>query len=127
MIMVAIGTGLAPIMSILRHMRDEQIDRKVTFYFGSRTRSDLYMMDELYDLEEALPNFKLRVCLSRPTKACNWDGDEGRVTDLLKEYLSDGDDKEAYLCGSPPMIDAVITILTDKGMPEELIYYDKFE
>ncbi|HKL43215.1 MAG TPA: 2Fe-2S iron-sulfur cluster binding domain-containing protein [Clostridia bacterium] len=127
MIMVAIGTGLAPIMSILRYMRDEQIDREVTFYFGSRTRSDLYMMDELKELEKELPNFKLRVCLSRPTKACNWNGDEGRVTDLLEKYMTESGEKEAYLCGSPPMIDSVIEILKDKGMPEALIYYDKFE
>lgn len=127
MIMVAISTGLAPLMSILLYMRDENINRKVTLYFGSRTRSDLYMMDELEQLEKDLPNFTLRTCLSRPTKACQWNGDEGRVTDLLKKYLAETGDREAYLCGSPPMIDSVIPILKERGIPDDLIYYDKFE
>lgn len=127
MVMVAIGTGMAPIMSILRHMVDEDIQRKATFYFGARTREDLYMMDELKSIEEKLPNFKLVTCLSRPTEQCNWDGENGRVTDLIKKYVEDGESKEAYLCGSPKMIDSVMPLLKDKGILEENILYDKFE
>ena len=127
MILVAIGTGMAPIMSILRFMAEEGIDRKATFYFGARTREDQYMMDELEELKKKLPRFKLKLCLSRPTEQCNWTGEVGRVTDLLEEYEENGENKEAYLCGSPPMIDAVIPILRDKGYKEENILYDKFE
>lgn len=127
MVMVAIGTGMAPIMSILKYMRDNQIDRKVTFYFGARTREDLFEMDTLEALQKDLPNFKLITCLSKPTEKCNWQGDKGRVTDMLDKYLSDAQDKEAYLCGSPVMIDSVIPILKEKGMPDGQIYYDKFE
>jgi len=127
MVCIAIGTGMAPIMSILKHMRDEKIDRKVTFYFGARTRDDLYMMDELEALKESLPNFNLITCLSRPTEACQWNGDQGRVTDLINKYLDNGPECEAYLCGSPLMIDSVIPLLMEKGMKEDLIFYDKFE
>lgn len=127
MVMVAIGTGMAPIMSILKFMRDEKIDRKVTFYFGARTREDLYMLDELNELTEALPNFRLITCLSRPTEACNWDGEKGRVTDLIQKHLNNGPECEAYLCGSPVMIDSVTPLLMEKGIPEEFIFYDKFE
>jgi len=127
MILVAIGTGMAPIMSILRYMAEEGIDRKATFYFGARTREDQYMIEELRELEEKLPRFKLKMCLSRPTKQCKWTGEVGRVTDLLKKFEENGENKEAYLCGSPPMIDAVIPILKDKGYKEENILYDKFE
>lgn len=127
MVMVAIGTGMAPIMSILKYMRDNKIDRKVTFYFGARTAEDLFEMDTLAELATALPNFKMISCLSKPTEACNWSGDTGRVTDLLQKYLSEGETKEAYLCGSPVMIDSVIPILKEKGMPDDQIFYDKFE
>lgn len=127
MVCVAIGTGMAPIMSILKHMRDNKIDRKVTFYFGARTRDDLYMLEELNALEEALPNFELITCLSRPTEACNWDGEKGRVTNLIEKFLQNGPECEAYLCGSPLMIDSVTPLLQEKGIPEEYIFYDKFE
>lgn len=127
MVMVAIGTGMAPIMSILKYMSDEKIDRKVTFYFGARTRKDLYMIDELMALKESLPQFNLITCLSKPTEACKWDKDVGRVNDLIVKYLENGENCEAYLCGSPQMIDSVIPVLREKGLPEEYIFYDKFE
>ncbi len=127
MVMVAIGTGMAPIMSILKYMRDEKIDRKVTFYFGARTREDLYEMDTLAQLQAEMPNFRLITCLSRPTESCNWEGEQGRVTDMLDKFLTEGEKKEAYLCGSPVMIDSVIEALKAKGMPESQIFYDKFE
>lgn len=127
MIMVAIGTGMAPIMSILKFMKDEDIDREVEFYFGARTREDLYMLEELEALEKDLPRFKLITCLSRPTEQCNWTGDKGRVTDLIKKYLTDGENCEAYLCGSPVMIDSVIPALEAQNVPTEFILYDKFE
>jgi len=127
MVMVAIGTGMAPIMSILKYMRDEHIDRKVTFYFGARTRVDLYMMEELEALTKELPRFRLITCLSRPTEVCDWDGEKGRVTNLIEKYLDNGPECEAYLCGSPVMIDSVTPLLQEKGIPEEYIFYDKFE
>lgn len=127
MVMVAIGTGMAPIMSILLYMRDHNIQRKVTFFFGARTKKDLYMIDELNEIEKDMPNFKLIPCLSRPTEECDWDGECGRVTDLIEKYLDNGPECEAYLCGSPKMIDSVTPLLIEKGMPEESIFYDKFE
>lgn len=127
MIMVAVGTGMAPIMSILRYMREEKIDRKVTFYFGARSGEDLYMMDTLKEMEKDMPNFELVCCLSRPKEEDNWTEDKGRVTDLIEKYVEDGSDKEAYLCGSPKVIDAVVDSLKAKGMPEAHIYFDKFD
>lgn len=127
MVMVAIGTGMAPIMSILKYMHSKKIDRKVTFYFGARTREDLFEMETLEMLMKDMPNLKVISCLSKPTEACNWDGEKGRVTDMLNKFLENGAEKEAYLCGSPVMIDSVIPILKEKGMPEDRIYYDKFE
>lgn len=127
MVLVAIGTGMAPIMSILKYMRDHKIQRKATFYFGARTREDLFEMETLEELMKDLPHFKLITCLSKPTESCQWDGERGRVTDLLEKYLEHAEDKEAYLCGSPVMIDSVIPVLKKKGMPNAQIFYDKFE
>jgi Na+-transporting NADH:ubiquinone oxidoreductase subunit F len=118
---------MAPIVSILKYMRDEKINRKATFYFGARTRDDLFELDTLEALKADLPQLEVITCLSRPTEQCHWDGEVGRVTDLLKKYLVDAEQSEAYLCGSPVMIDSVMPILMEKGMPEAQIYYDKFE
>jgi Na+-transporting NADH:ubiquinone oxidoreductase subunit F len=127
MILVAIGTGMSPIMSILKYMKDHKINRQATFFFGARTREDLFEMDTLMALESEMPNLEVITCLSRPTEQCHWDGDVGRVTDLIKKYLKDAENSEAYLCGSPKMIDSVIPLLAEKGLPENLIFYDKFE
>ena len=125
MVMVAIGTGMAPIMSILKFMHANKITRKVTFFFGARTEEDLFEMDALESLQNEMSNFNLVVSLSKPSE--HWKGEVGRVTDMLKKYITDATNSEAYLCGSPVMIDSVIPILIEKGMPEGSVYYDKFE
>jgi Na+-transporting NADH:ubiquinone oxidoreductase subunit F len=127
MLMVAIATGMAPIMAILRHMAEIRSQRKATFFFGARTGEDLFMMDELHELEKQLPNFKFVPSLSRPRPEDNWTGEKGRVTDLIEHYLKEASNLEAYLCGSPIMIDGVVSQLREKGVPDEHIYYDKFE
>lgn len=127
MILGAIGTGLAPIMSILRYMAEEGIDREVTFYFGARCLKDLYMMDELRAIEAKLPRFTLIPCLTRPEPEDNWTGELGRINIILEKRLENASLAEAYLCGSPAMVDAVSEVLRQKGMPEEQIYYDKFD
>jgi Na+-transporting NADH:ubiquinone oxidoreductase subunit F len=78
------------------------------------------------ELEKLVPNFTFFPVLSQPAPGDNWTGDIGFVTDVLARQLESGDNVEAYLCGSPGMIDACVKVLTGKGVPEELIYYDKF-
>ena len=126
MVMVAVGTGIAPILSILNYMEENDIKRKATFYFGAKTPSDLFMLDYFKKLEEKLYDFKFVPTLSRAGVEDNWTGEEGRVNNAIDRLLLDGENKEAYLCGNAPMIDSVTKALTDKGIPEELIYFDKF-
>lgn len=126
MVMVAVGTGIAPILSILYHMKDNNINRKATFYFGAKTPDDLFLLDELKNFENTLPDFKFIPTLSRITEEHNWTGEKGRVNNALEKYINDGENKEAYLCGNPPMIDTVVSVLQKIGIPEEHIYFDKF-
>lgn len=127
MILSAIGTGLAPIYSILQYMAANEIHREVHFYFGARHKEDLFMMDELEALQKQLPNCHVYPCLSKPKPEDEWKGFVGRVTDLMSSQLPKLSHYEAYLCGSPVMIDSVTTLLLEKEMPPEAIYYDKFE
>jgi len=126
MVLVAVGTGIAPILSILRYMRDNNIQRKATFYFGAKTPKDLFELELIEELEEDLHDFKFIPTLSRVKDEHNWAGERGRVNIALEKYVDNGENKEAYLCGSPGMIDSVVEVLSKKGFEEENIYYDKF-
>ena len=126
MIMVATGTGVAPILSLLGYMKEHDIKRKATFYFGAKTPKDLFMLDYFKDLEETMYDFKFVPTLSRVGEGDTWEGDRGRVNDSINKYLEDGANKEAYLCGGEAMIDSAVKALTEKGVQEELVYYDKF-
>jgi len=126
MIMVAVATGIAPILSILRYMKDNNIQRKATFYFGAKTPKDLFELELIEELEKELYDFRFIPTLSRVKEEHNWTGERGRVNIALEKYVDNGENKEAYLCGSPGMIDTVVEVLTKKGFTEESIYYDKF-
>ena len=123
---IAGGSGMAPIKSILLDMAEKGINRKVRYFFGAVTKRDLFLVDEMRELERKLSDFKYIPALSGPLPEDNWDGQTGLITDVLDAYLETGDNVEAYLCGSPGMIDACVNVLTKNGVPEELIYYDKF-
>lgn len=126
MILVAVGTGIAPILSILNHMKINDIKRKAVFYFGAKTPEDLFLLDYFKDLEESLYDFTFIPTLSRVTEEHNWKGEVGRVNNMIDKYISDVENKEAYLCGNPPMIKSVVASLNEKGLDPELIYFDEF-
>ncbi len=125
-ICIAGGSGMAPIKSILLDMMENGIDRKATYFFGARTEKDLFLVDKMKEIEKKLPNFKFVPVLSQPEEGSNWEGAKGLVTQEVEKYFSKLDNHEAYLCGSPGMIDACVKVLTGLGMPEDLIFYDKF-
>lgn len=125
-ICIAGGSGMAPIKGILEDMADNGINRKTRYFFGARSLRDLFLVDRMRELESILPDFRFIPALSQPLPEDNWQGETGIITEVLSRHLKTGDNTEAYLCGSPGMIDACVKTLTDKGIPENLIYYDKF-
>lgn len=125
-ICIAGGSGMAPIKSILLEMKRKQINRRTRFFFGARTEKDLFLLDEMAQLEKDLPNFQFVPALSKPEEGSDWKGDSGLITDVVDSHMESGDNVEAYLCGSPGMIKACVEVLTRRGVPEGLIYYDSF-
>lgn len=123
---IAGGSGMAPIKSILLDMKEKGIDRRTRYFFGARSKRDLFLLEEMKQLENDLPRFEFIPALSEPEEQDQWTGDTGLITDIVARHLTNGSDTEAYLCGSPGMIDACIKVLTEAGVPEEKIYYDKF-
>lgn len=125
-ILIAVGTGLAPIRSILYQLKEEGIQRKTTFFFGAKTEKDLILADEMQAFEKSIPNFSYKPVLSRLSDDDPWTGDRGRVTDSIEKYLHDAKNKEVYLCGSPVMIDSAVKKLKEKGLTDDVIFYDEF-
>lgn len=125
MVCIAGGSGLAPIRSIILDMIDRGItNRKATFFFGAVRTKDLYYVEEFKAIEKEHDWFRFVPALSGDDKDHPYD--KGLITDVVASYYEDLADCEAYLCGSPGMIDACNKVLTGKGMPVEHIYYDKF-
>jgi len=123
---IAGGSGKAPIRSILHHLRDQGMKRNVKYFFGARSKKDLYYTEEFQNLSKEFPNFKYYPALSEPLVEDNWKGDVGLITHVVDKYCKKLEEGEAYLCGSPGMIDACFAVLEKNGMPSERIYCDKF-
>lgn len=125
------GAGMAPLRSHILHQLDG-IDsgRKITYWYGARSKKEMFYEEEFRTLEEKYDNFKFFMSLSSPDPKDNWTGLTGFVhTHLCNTYLCNHEEPseiEYYLCGPPPMIDSVIESLYEFGVEDDMIFYDKF-
>jgi propane monooxygenase reductase component len=120
------GAGMAPILCLLRSMAEAGVERPATFYYGARTATDLFHLEELAGLAGRLPGFAFVPALSEAGNGDGWAGERGLITDVVDRMEPDLAEVDAYLCGPPPMVDAAIALLEAKGVPEAHIYFDKF-
>jgi len=125
-VMIAGGSGMAPIKSILCDMRDRKINRKTRYFFGARTPSDIFYSDLMFSLEAALPHFKFIPAVSNALPEEKWSGETGLIPAVVERRIEEGFQGEVYLCGSPAMIEACIKLLKQKKVSEDHIFYDKF-
>ena len=125
-IMVAGGTGMAPIKALLEEAFARDTRRRIIYVYGTRRSEDLYQTEIMAEWMARFPNFTFIPALSdEPADSC-WQGARGLVTDVLAREVRDGLGAEAYLCGPPPMIDAAIPLLERMGVDRSDIHYDKF-
>jgi propane monooxygenase reductase component len=120
------GAGMAPILCLLRAMAESGNERPAVYYYGARTPKDLFHLEELAELESRLANFRFVPALSEAGQNGDWEGEEGLITDVVARCEDELKDMDAYLCGPPPMVDAAIGLLAQKGVPENRVFYDKF-
>ena len=125
-ILIAGGSGMAPMKAMLGDMQDRKIRRNIRYFFGARARRDLFLLDEMDRLEQSLPDFRFIPALSKPLPEDQWHGETGLITEVLERHMQDQYPGEAYLCGSPAMIQACIKILHQKGVAKDRIFYDAF-
>lgn len=122
--MIAGGTGLAPLLSMIDALAETRRHRAgIALYFGVRSYDDLFFLDELAVRSEMVPNFTCHVAVEQPDP--RWTGTVGRVTDLLNTAPPPAN-AAAYLCGPPGMIDAAIGNLTALGLAEDHVFYERF-
>lgn len=126
MVWISGGSGMSPFWSMVRHMKAAGIVRPTTFFFGAVGKEDLFLLDELRELSRELPWFRFIPSLSDPEVGQAWDGETGMITQAVDRNVGDGTGKEAYLCGSPGMVEAAIAVLEQKNFRPRTIFYDKY-
>ncbi len=131
MVFVGGGAGMAPMRS---HIFDQfgriKTDRKISFWYGARSKREMFYVDDFDKIQEENDNFEWHVALSDPQEEDKWDGDTGFIHNVLYEnYLKDHDAPEDvvfYMCGPPMMNAAVIKMLKDLGVEDSNIMLDDF-
>ena len=123
-ICVAGGTGLAPVLSIVRAILEGGDHRPVHLYFGVRSEADVYGAGTLVELTQRFPNLKVHTVVA--TSPAREGYRSGLVTDAIDSDWSALDGFRAYVCGSPPKVDAVRQTLIAKGLGARHIYADAF-
>ncbi len=141
MIYIGGGAGMAPLRSHIFHLfHTEKTKRKVSYWYGGRSKRELFYVEQFRDIEKKFPNFRFYIGLSEPTEEDNWkikkniddegDGFVGFIHQVLYDnYLSkhpEPEEVEYYLCGPPMMNSAVTKMLDDLGVPPENVRFDDF-
>ncbi len=122
---VAGGTGLSPILSMVRHMGRERHPQPAALLFGVTHEHELFYHKELLSLAKDIANLSVHVSIMQPS--ASWSGERGTVVDALREQLDVASiAPDIYLCGPPGMIEATMAVGSARGIPENQIYTEKF-
>jgi Na+-transporting NADH:ubiquinone oxidoreductase subunit F len=121
------GCGMAPIKNIIYTLYDRWPDRTCWLFFGCRTTHDIFYLKQFEELARKHPNFRVVYALSdKLGDDEQWNGETGFIHLSVDKHLETSAKRQAFLCGPPPMIEAVTRILEEKGTLSENIYYDEF-
>ena len=141
MLYIGGGAGMAPMRSHLFHLfHTLKTGRKVSYWYGGRSKRELFYLDDFRQIEEQFPNFKFHLVLSEPLPEDNWNAKENMDDEgdgfvgfvhqaVIDNYLNHHDapeDIEFYFCGPPLMNAAVLKMVDDFGVPPENVSFDDF-
>ena len=141
MVYIGGGAGMAPMRSHLFHLfHTLKTGRKVSYWYGGRSKRELFYLDDFRQIEQQFPNFKFHLVLSEPLPEDNWNAKENMEDEgdgfvgfvhqaLIDNYLNHHDapeDIEYYFCGPPLMNAAVLKMVDDFGVPPENVSFDDF-
>ena len=141
MVYIGGGAGMAPMRSHLFHLfHTLKTQRKVTFFYGGRSKRELFYLDDFRAIEKEFPNFRFHIALSEPLPEDHWkekksiddegDGFVGFIHETVIEHHfkshESPEDIEVYFCGPPLMNQAILKMCDDWGIPEENVDFDDF-
>jgi len=131
MVYIGGGAGMAPLRSHIFHLfHTLKTGRKVSYWYGARSSKELFYEDHFRSIEKEFPNFSFHVAMSEPLPEDNWTGPRGFIHQVVQKHYLDSheapEDIEYYLCGPPMMLQAVLGMLEDLGVEEEMIRFDEF-
>ena len=126
-VLLASGTGLAPLKAIVEHLRAQGMPRPAVLYWGCRCKADLYQHDWALAAEASMPKLRYVPVLSEPKPEDDWRGRTGFVHQAVMADLPDLSGHEVYACGAPVMVDAARRDFVARcALPEEAFFADSF-
>ncbi|KGN82585.1 NADH:ubiquinone reductase (Na(+)-transporting) subunit F [Porphyromonas sp. COT-290 OH860] len=131
MLYIGGGAGMAPLRAQILHLFNTvKTGRKVSYWYGARSKKEIFYEEDFREIERNFPNFKFHIALSDPQPEDNWDGYVGFIHQvILDNYLSTHEapeDIEYYMCGPGPMANAVKGMLENLGVERSSLYFDDF-
>ncbi len=131
MLYIGGGAGMAPLRAQLLHLFNTvKTGRKVSYWYGARSKNEIFYEEDFRAIEKEFPNFKFHIGLSEPRPEDNWTGMVGFIHQVIYDnYLKDHEapeDIEYYMCGPGPMSNAVKVMLDNLGVAKENILFDDF-
>jgi CDP-4-dehydro-6-deoxyglucose reductase, E3 len=127
LVLLASGTGFAPVKALIEHLRHKAITRPAVLYWGARRRADLYMHAWAEQAAAEMPNLRYVPVLSEPAPEDAWTGRSGFVHAAVMADLPDLSGHQVYACGAPVMVDsAERDFVQHCGLPAEEFYADSF-
>ena len=131
MLYIGGGAGMAPLRAQILHLfRTLHTGRKVTYWYGARSKKEIFYEEDFREIEKQFPNFSFHIALSDPQPEDNWTGYVGFIHQVIYDnYLKDHDapeDIEYYMCGPGPMANAVKKMLEDLGVERSQLFFDDF-
>jgi CDP-4-dehydro-6-deoxyglucose reductase, E3 len=126
-ILLASGTGFAPVKAILEHLQLKNSTRPMVLYWGARSRVDLYLHDWAVQMQAQMPHLKYIPVLSEARSEDNWQGRSGWVHQAVMDDFADLSNHQVYACGAPVMVDAArAEFVAQRGLSEDAFFADAF-